>query len=161
AGVRIDLLAHGVIGKQKLPERFAEEGLSRLHGHIAETRGLGISIGIERGIDAVAPGPEARAADLVRVGFLHYRIRQARDFSHEGRSAPTRKTRYREIKAAPKEMHRAAFSDEAGAKLLQHAVHLQQHAPEAVGVVRIVGGMLVIPVEWNGPGNFAGIDRNS
>ncbi len=52
-------------------------------------------------------------------------------------------------------MYRAALSEEPGAELLHDAVALQQHLPEATGILRIVGGVLPVGAEGNGPGNLA------
>src|SRR5258706_8079910 len=61
--------------------------------------------------------PEAAAAHLVRIRF-------AGDTVGSGPlwRASARKSGYREIEGAPEEVHRAAFADEASAKLLQHTV---------------------------------------
>src|SRR4249919_3086896 len=41
-------------------------------------------------------------------------------------------------------MHRARLADKAGAEQLKYAVALQQHAPEPLGVIRVVCGMRTI-----------------
>jgi len=59
------------------------------------------------------------------------------------RAAPG-KARHRQIKAAPKEMHRATFAEKAPAEHLKDPVDLHQDAPKAVGVLRIVRSMHMI-----------------
>ncbi len=53
-------------------------------------------------------------------------------------------------------MHRAVLAHEPRAELLQDAVALQEDLPEAVGVLRIVRGVLPVGAEWNGAGDLAG-----
>jgi len=51
------------------------------------------------------------------------------------------------IEASPKEMHGAAFAEEAGAKFLQHAVGQQQNLPEPPCIFQVVRGMYPVPAE--------------
>src|SRR5690242_19444532 len=60
---------------------------------------------------------------------------------------PSGKARYRQIEAAPEEMHRTAFPAEARTKLFENAICLQKHAPEAVGIVQIISGVILILIE--------------
>src|SRR5207237_7676626 len=63
------------------------------------------------------------------------------------RRATARKTRYREIEAAPEKMQRTAFAAEPRTKFLENPICLQKHAPEPIGVFRIVCRMFLIAVE--------------
>jgi hypothetical protein len=57
------------------------------------------------------------------------------------RRGPAGEARQSEVEAAPEEMHRAHFADEAGTERLQHMRGLKQRAPEPIGRVRVVGRM--------------------
>src|SRR5437762_1089173 len=63
------------------------------------------------------------------------------------RRRPDGKTGDSEIEAAPEKMHRAPLAAEARAEFFQHALGLEQDAPETVGVGGIVGAMLLIAIE--------------
>src|ERR1700694_2231884 len=60
------------------------------------------------------------------------------------RRAPARKARYREIEAAPEEVHRARLAEERSAELLEHTVGTYKDLQEAPYGVRIVGSMPVV-----------------
>src|SRR4029077_1199939 len=57
------------------------------------------------------------------------------------RRAPPGETRYRQVKTAPEEMHRARLAEESGAELLEDAVAVHKNLQEAPDRVGIVGGM--------------------
>ncbi len=65
------------------------------------------------------------------------------------------KARHREIEAAPEEMHRAGFADEAGAKVGHHARRLNEGPVEAPDIDAIVLRMGAIAVECNAVFDFA------
>ena len=60
---------------------------------------------------------------------------------------PPREPCHRQIERAPEEVDRAALADEARAKLLEDPIGLHEDAPEAVGVLRIVGAVRFVPIE--------------
>jgi hypothetical protein len=64
------------------------------------------------------------------------------------------KTRHREIRRAPEEMHRAAFADEAPAKHAEDAVRLDEKAPKAVCVLAVVSTMHLVLIERNRIGDL-------
>src|SRR5262249_17064943 len=72
------------------------------------------------------------------------------------RRRATRKAGRREIEAAPEEVNGTRFANEAGAKLLEYAVGLQQRTPEAVRPDRIVVCVASIEVKGNCILDFAG-----
>ena len=53
-------------------------------------------------------------------------------------SEPAGKSRHRQIGSPPEEMDRAALANEAGAENFKNPVALQEHAPEAIGVIRVI-----------------------
>jgi hypothetical protein len=58
------------------------------------------------------------------------------------------------IEAAPEEVHRTALSEKTRTELLEHAIDLQEYAPEALSVFAIVRRMRVILAEGNGLRHF-------
>src|SRR6476661_8436512 len=105
--------SHGVIGQDEFAKRLAEERGVGTHLRGAESRRLRIGIGIERRIiDRAAAGPEAGAADLVRIGFTDDVVGQIRYAAGMTRRAPAREARHREVEAAPEEMHGARLAKE-------------------------------------------------
>src|SRR6478736_9349189 len=69
---------------------------------------------------------------------------------------PSGETRHCQIKTAPEKMHRTAFAAETRAKVLKHAIALQQDAPKPICIFWIVGSMLVVLIEWNRGFNLVG-----
>src|SRR4030095_4678972 len=113
-----------------------------------EPRGLRIRIRIEARLRILfAAGPEARAADLVRIRFARDPVGQMRNAAGMRRSRTAGESRGCKIGAAPEEMHWNALADEARPELLEHALRLHQHAPVAIGVLAVVGAMNLIRVE--------------
>ena len=51
------------------------------------------------------------------------------------------------VEAAPPEVHRAGLPDEAAPELVQHPIHVDQHAPQSVGGIGIVGCVRLILIE--------------
>lgn len=66
------------------------------------------------------------------------------------RRAAAREARHRQIKATPEEVRRTDLAEVTRAELLEHAIDRQQHAPEALRLVRINSLMRTILVERNG-----------
>src|SRR6185312_12876372 len=92
-------------------------------------------VGVERRLPhRAAARPEAATAHLVRVCL-------ARDVigAWPLRRAPPREAGHRQVEAAPEELHRAAFADEAAPEFLEHSVGLRQDAPTALGVLGVIG----------------------
>jgi len=58
-------------------------------------------------------------------------------------------------------MHRARFAEKAGAEMREHLVGREQDAPEAVGVVAVVGGVRVVLIEWDAISDLARHCRNA
>src|SRR5579883_3432754 len=89
-----------------------------------------------RATDFSSSRPPACADYFVRISF-------ARDGIRAGplRSTASRKPRHAEVKAAPEEMHRAAFADEARAKLLKYRAEAQKDSPESLHVLCVVRGV--------------------
>src|SRR5436309_12554234 len=111
---------------------------------------LGVSVGVEnwRGTRSVA-WPKTDAADFLRVRFTGHTVWQMRDSTRMRRRRTSRESRDREVEASPEEMHRAAFSAEARPKFRKHARGLQLHAPKSIRILRIVGSVDFVPMEWN------------
>ena len=57
------------------------------------------------------------------------------------------KTRDRQVKTPPEEMHGTAFATKPGAKLFEHAIALDKSVPEPGGVFGIVSAMFFIFIE--------------
>ena len=82
--------------------------------------------------------------DLVRVCFACNRISP-----YTLRRAPAVKARDRQVKAAPEEMHRAGLACETRAEFLKDPARLDQYAPEAIRILRIIGSMHLILFKRN------------
>src|SRR2546427_2850182 len=83
---------------------------------------------------APVPGPESAANYFMRVSLPRHGI-----CAFGQRTAPSRKTRHRQIHGAPEEMYRAALTQKRRAELLEDAVRIQQDPPKILGVFPIVG----------------------
>src|SRR5438046_2153313 len=120
----------------------------RLYFRIGETIGRWIDVGIEehRG-NLVVARPETETAHFLRIGLAGDRVGQMGDPAGMRRRGPAGKARYREIKAAPEKMHRTAFAAETRTKFLENPIGLQKHAPESIGIFRIVSRVFLIAIE--------------
>src|ERR1017187_8456958 len=155
-GIGIRRASHRIIGQQELSERFAEGRCLRLYRELAEPHRRRIRVRIERSVVcSAATRPESGAAHLVRIGLAHHDACHAGGLSCHRGGPSSREPRHCEIEASPEEMYRAGFSDEAGPKLLVHAVDLYQDVPEALSELGIVGGMGPIAAERDGIGDLA------
>src|SRR5439155_20928508 len=104
----------------------------------AETGRLRVRVGvIDRHRDRAPSRPESAAAHLVRVGLARDPVGEVRDTAGVARRRTPREACHGEVEAAPEEMDGAALADETGTERLQHAVRLYEHAPEALGVLRV------------------------
>src|SRR5438477_3244653 len=65
------------------------------------------------------------------------------------RCSASGKTRHREIGRSPDKMDGGAFSAEARTEFFEHAIGLDQNAPESIGILGIVRAMLLVAIEWN------------
>ena len=83
-----------------------------------------------------AARPEPRAAHLVRIGLANDGVGQMRHAARMQRRTPPGESRDGEIEAAPEEMDRAAFADEAGAEQFEHAVDLRRALSSGDGHIR-------------------------
>src|ERR1700722_15493185 len=72
------------------------------------------------------------------------------------RSIASREAAHRQVKAAPKQMDGAAFTDKARAKKQKDPLHLQHGAPIRSCCVRVVGARRMILGEGDCVGNFTG-----
>ena len=54
------------------------------------------------------------------------------------------KSRYREVEAAPEEVHWACLAEKAGAELLEYTIGVDQNLEKALHRVRIVGGVSMV-----------------
>src|SRR5262249_13029164 len=70
------------------------------------------------------------------------------------RREPAGKARDREVEASPEEMHRADLADKTGPEQREHAMRAEQNAPEARGVVAVVGSVHTVTIERNGVGDL-------
>ena len=103
-------IADSVVGQNEFAQRSVIAS-PRCHRSVAETRRLGIGIGIEGRLrKSLAAGPEPGAADLMRISFAGDGVRQPGYAAGMARCRPPGKTGHREIEAAPKEMDRARFA---------------------------------------------------
>src|SRR5271168_3861556 len=92
---------------------------------------------VRRSFNVAAPRPESRAAHFVRIRFARDRIR-----SRTLRRPPSRKSRGRQIEAAPEKMHGTGFPDEARAKFDKNLLAARQNPPKTIRVFGIVGSVL-------------------
>src|SRR5215831_18522471 len=81
--------------------------------------------------------------------FVRISLSRDRVSSRTLRRSPSGKACDRKIKASPKEMHRAASTNESGSELFEYPVTLKQDSPEAVRSLGIIGCMLVVISEGN------------
>src|SRR5262249_9810112 len=64
--------------------------------------------------------------------------------------------RHGKIETAPEEVYGAGFAGEAGAEFLEHSIDLQQHAPEALRINRIIGFVNRVAAEIDRVRNLTG-----
>src|SRR6516165_1204246 len=65
------------------------------------------------------------------------------------RRPAAREAGYREIEAPPEEMDWTDLAQKACAKHSQYSISLNQDPPENVGELGVIGGVLVILLEWD------------
>src|SRR5579871_528073 len=65
------------------------------------------------------------------------------------RCRPSGKACHGQIEASPEEVHRAHLTEKAGAEICKYVVRREEYAPEAVGIVAVVGGVHIVPIEWD------------
>lgn len=70
------------------------------------------------------------------------------------RGASTRKSRDGMVEAAPEKVHGAGLAEEAGAELLENAIHGEEDLPEPAHVFGIIGGVDTVLVKGNRIGDF-------
>src|SRR5262249_22692830 len=71
-------------------------------------------------------------------------VRQMRDSAGMRRRRPSGKTRHRQIKAPPEKMDRTALATKTRAEFFEHAIALDENAPEPIGVFAVVRTMIFI-----------------
>ena len=134
--------SHPIVRQDELAKLLAEERLDRAHRGGGKAFWRRIGIGVEsRVIDRPAARPEAGARHFMGIGFPGHGIGQMRHAAGMGRGAPAGKPRHREIEAAPEEMHRAHLAEKRRAEMGKHLMRAQQHPPEPVGEVAVVGAV--------------------
>src|SRR6516164_5916905 len=108
--------------------------LMRLHLILPEPGGFRRCVGIiSRSVNAAAAGPEPRATDFVRIGFRGDSI-----CTRTRRRRTAAEARYRQVKAAPEEMHWARLADKLCAELLENLIAPLQDLPEPAHGIRII-----------------------
>ena len=133
-------LKEGIVKQDEFP-KFRLEIAGR-YWPIAEACRFGIGIRVKDSLrESVIAGPEPGAAYFVRIGFAHDRIGQSGHAAGMERSPPSGETSYCEIKAAPEEVDRAYLAQKAAAEKLEHAIGLDERAPEGMRRVGIIGSM--------------------
>jgi hypothetical protein len=65
------------------------------------------------------------------------------------RRLAARESRHRQIHAAPEQVHRTAFANEASAENLEHPIGLRQGPPESIDRIAVVRPRLVILGKWH------------
>src|SRR5580658_4661614 len=146
-----------VVRKQELTERFAEERTLRRHRRILESIRRRVRIRVKGCIvDPTPTRPESRTAQLMGIRLHHDGGREPGNLAREGRSGAAGEAGDRQIETAPKKMHGACLTDESRAEFLEHAICLQEGAPESMRRVSIVGRMFAVGAEWDRAGNFTG-----
>jgi hypothetical protein len=66
------------------------------------------------------------------------------------------KTGNREVAIAPEEVHRAALAAKTRPELVEYPIGLEEHPPETVGVLAIVGAVNLVLVEADRMREFVG-----
>jgi hypothetical protein len=61
---------------------------------------------------------------------------------------------HRQIHCTPEQVNRAALADETRPELLQHAIGLDEHPPEAIDRIGIVRSMRIVLAKGNRVGDF-------
>src|SRR5579872_1702007 len=142
--------AHGLVGQDEFPELLVEICPGRDRAS-AKSRGLGVGIRVEGGgRKGVVPGPEAGAADFVRVGLPRDGVGQPWHATGMKRCTPSREARHRKVETAPKEMHRTCLAQKSGTELLQDPIGLDEGAPECVGSGGVIGAVTIVAGEGEG-----------
>src|SRR5262249_47221777 len=115
-----------------------------------------IGVGIERRIaHRTAARPEPGARHLMRIGFARDCVGQVGYTARMRRRPSSGKARHGQVETAPEKMHRAHFAEKAGAEITEYVVRREQYAPEAVGIVAVVGGVRIVLIEWDAIDNLA------
>src|SRR6516164_1238443 len=121
-----------LVGQQELAENAIEICFFGGRLCLIETQRCGVRIRIKSWkIGSSAARPEASRRDLVTIGFARHIVGQCRYATWMEWSGTSRKARYCEIKAAPKEVHWTDLADIPGAKLIEHAIDCDNRLEEA------------------------------
>src|SRR4029077_19928276 len=89
-----------------------------------------------------------------------YPVRKVWNAAGMLRRSASGKTSDGEVGGAPEKMHRAAFTDEAGAKRVENPVGLHQDPPKPICIFEIIGAVSFVLVEADGIGDFVGFRVN-
>src|SRR5690242_1723887 len=156
--IGIGRAAHRIIAEQELAKRRIPRRALRHHAGVGIAGRRGIGISVESGLRiGVAAGPEADARLLVAIRLAGHGIGQAGKAAGMARRRAAGKTRRSEIEAAPEKVDRARLAEEASAECAEHALHLDQRAPEAAGGLPIIGSLGTILGEGHRIRHFAGL----
>src|SRR5207253_5636157 len=98
-------------------------------------------------------GPETAAADLVRVSFARDGVGYVRS-AWMGRRGAAGKAGDRHIEAAPEKMHGARLAEKARAELLEHPIHIDEHAPELLRLAPIISRVGAVLLKRDGVGEL-------
>src|SRR5215212_11271797 len=124
-------LSNGVIGQDEQAQIIVVSRCGRAYRCLCIALRFGIRIGKECRLSiASIAGPEAAAADFMRIGFLIGRKSDVGRVPRRQGSAPAGKARDRQIETAPEKMDRAHLSKKRRAKELEHAIALDQRSPK-------------------------------
>ena len=145
----------GVIGEDEFSEFLVPECALRLERRLGKAGRLRVGVGIEGGLrHGAAAWPEPAAADLVGIGLPHHPIADMRGRARMGGRGAAGEAGHGQVEAAPEEMHRTDLADEARAEQGEDAIALDEDAPEAVGIVAIIGRMGSILLERDRVGDL-------
>src|SRR5215472_2752814 len=85
----------------------------------------------------------------MRIGFADDGVRQVRHATQMRWRPSSGKAPHGQVEAAPEKMNRAHFAEKAGAEMRKHVMCREQYAPEAVGIIAVVGGVREVLIEWD------------
>src|SRR5262249_17714149 len=164
AGQKIHQGALGIIcardravGQDVFAEIVTIERLGGSNRRRSKAIRLGISIRIKGRVrHQIVAGPEACAADLVRIGLLRDSVWQIGHSTRMKRRPPAGKASDGKVETSPEEVNRAALADERGAELEEDAIDLREDAPMPLGKTTDVGRVARVVAETDRVGQLVG-----
>ena len=143
--------ANVVIRQDIFSQRAVIGGVVRLDRVTLKSRWFGVRISIKGWCTKAGAGPESAATYLMGIGLPHHEASQVRR-ARMCRRATAGKPCDRQIKASPEKVDRARFAEKPSSELAQDPMRLQEDAPAALCVLRIIGRMPVdLPRTVSGP----------